>query len=70
MEGDCCGPEAGLVGRRAVQGVMTQRGKNAGEPEGEKKQMKKEKAAKPSGGGRRARKSHRELPGEEMQDVK
>lgn len=51
MEGDYCGPEAGLVGRRAVQGVMTQRGKNAGEPEGEKKQMKKEKAAKPSGGG-------------------
>lgn len=34
-----------------MQGVMTQRGKNAGEPEGEKKQMKKEKAVKPSGGG-------------------
>lgn len=54
-----------------MQGVMTQRGKNAGEPEGEKKQMKKEKAVKPSGGGvRRARKSHRELPGEEIQEVK
>lgn len=70
MEGDCCGPEAGLVGRRAVQGAMTQRGKNAGEPEGEKKQMGKEKAAKPSGWGRGARKSHREISGEEMQEVK
>lgn len=49
---------------------MTQRGENAGEPEGEKKQMEKEKAAKPSGEGQRARKSHRELSGEEMQEVK
>lgn len=31
-----------------------------------KKQMEKERAAKPSGEGHRARKSHRELSGEEM----